>query len=320
MGPSEDAAAWRLSCCNWLMLAVMGIALLAALALSAFSIEPASTLLPVVVVGAYAGYAYFNFHHPRKRDPFVIFTLGSTGQVLLIPVLMTPLTYVAAATALPLQDAALDAMDRALGLDWMAYYHLVYDHYALLAVAVWTYSLIGVPVFAVPVVLGWTGRYVRLQIFILAFGLALIVTTIVSIFLPAMGTYELFGFRPDPDVFTPGGYLACIRDLALVRDGSLRQLSYTALAGLIAFPSFHAASAVLYLWALWPVRWIGPVAAAANVLMLLATPIVGGHYFVDVLAGIAVAAGSIGVAAHIARRVTGTMAPALGGPLPVAAE
>jgi membrane-associated phospholipid phosphatase len=54
--------------------------------------------------------------------------------------------------------------------------------------------------------------------------------------------------------------------------------------------------------------------------MLLATPSVGGHYFVDVLAGIAVAAGSIAVATHIARRVTGSMAPALGSPLPVAAE
>ena len=36
---------------------------------------------------------------------------------------MTPLTYVAASADLPMQDVALNAFDRALGLDWMAYFN-----------------------------------------------------------------------------------------------------------------------------------------------------------------------------------------------------
>ena len=88
-----------------------------------------------------------------------------------------------------------------------------------------------------------------------------------------------------------------------VRDGSLRQLSLTALTGLVTFPSFHTAAAVLYLWAFWPVRWIGPAAVAINVVMVLATPICGGHYLVDVFAGIGIAVASILAAKWIADRV-----------------
>lgn len=318
MSRPEELAAWRLFCWNWLLLAVMTAALIALLALTGFSIEPTSTITPIVVIGAYAAYAYYNFRHPRKRDPFVIFTLGSTGQMLLIPAVMTPMTYVAASVNLPMQDMALNALDHALHLDWVAYYNFVYEHHPLLVASVWSYALIGCPIFAVPVALGWTGRYWRLQIFALAFALALIVTTVVSIFVPAIGTYDLLNVHPDPEVFTPGGYLEQLHALPLVRDGSLRELSYHSLVGLVAFPSFHAASAVLYLWAFWPVRWLGPIAAAANVMMLLATPIVGGHYFVDIFAGIAVAVGAIAAATAIAHRLTGKAAAPAFAAAPVA--
>jgi hypothetical protein len=317
----EDLAAWRLFCCNWVLLAAMTATLIVALALTGFSIEPASTIKPIAVIGAYAVYSFYNFRHPQKHDPFVVFTLGSTGQMLLIPAVMTPLTYVAASANLPMQDTALNALDQALHLDWVAYYNFFYDHHSLLTAAVWTYALIGWPIFAVPVALGWTGRYWRLQIFVLAFTIALIVTTIISIFVPAIGTYEVLNVHPDPNVFTPGGYLDQLHDLPLVRDGSLRELSYRSLTGLVTFPSFHAASAVLYLWAFWPIRRIGPLAAVVNVMMLLATPVVGGHYFVDIFAGIAIAIASIVAATYVARRMIGKVpAPILTGAMPLAAK
>ena len=98
--------------------------------------------------------------------------------------------------------------------------------------------------------------------------------------------------------------------MPLVRNGSLRELDMLQLGGIVTFPSFHAATAVLYLWALWDVRWIRPIAVLANVAMLLATPLVGGHYFVDVFAGIAVAAASITAARQIANWLTRTSATA----------
>jgi membrane-associated phospholipid phosphatase len=119
-----------------------------------------------------------------------------------------------------------------------------------------------------------------------------------------MGTYYLFDYMPDAKIFTPGAYLMQLRDLPLIRDGSLRIIDFGALTGVVTFPSFHAAAAVLYLWAFWPVRWIGPIALLVNIAMLLATPICGGHYFVDVFAGIAVAAAAIVAARQIAGWLT----------------
>ena len=55
---------------------------------------------------------------PKRRDPQVMFVLGGTAQIVLITAVMTPLTYVAASANLPMQDANLLAIDRALGFDW----------------------------------------------------------------------------------------------------------------------------------------------------------------------------------------------------------
>ena len=57
--------------------------------------------------------------------------------------LKTPLTYIAATANLPMQDVALNAFDRALGLDWMAYFNFVYHRHALLFATVLAYSMVG---------------------------------------------------------------------------------------------------------------------------------------------------------------------------------
>ena len=77
---------------------------------------------------------------------------------------------------------------------------------------------------------------------------------------------------------------------ALLRDGSLRTLDLFHINGVLTFPSFHAASAALYIWGLWPMRWLRPLNLLVNGAMIAATPIGGGHFLVDVLGGVAVAA------------------------------
>jgi membrane-associated phospholipid phosphatase len=94
-----------------------------------------------------------------------------------------------------------------------------------------------------------------------------------------------------------------VRDLAPVRDGTLRHLELFGLAGIVTFPSFHAASAVLYAWALWPLWWMRPIAIIANGAMLASTPIDGGHYFIDLAAGIGVAVLAIAAARRVSERV-----------------
>ena len=76
--------------------------------------------------------------------------------------------------------------------------------------------------------------------------------------------------------------------------------------GIISFPSLHAALAVIVIVALWPIPVLRWVILALNTLMLAATPIDGSHYFIDVIAGIAIAALSVLAARAIAARAGAT--------------
>jgi hypothetical protein len=297
MTDHEAQAAWRLFTLNWIALALMALTLALCLALTKFSIKPEGALLMAGVPTALAGTAYFNARRSRRHSAVVAFMLGSAAQLLLITALMTPLTYIAAAIDLPLQDANLAALDRALGLDWRAYLAFFNDRPWLIGYFALGYALIAWPVFGVPVLLGATRRFGRLQQFTFAFALTLVATTIVSTLVPALGAYQQLGLSPsDYAHITPGGYLDQLRDFPRVRDGSLRALEIVHLVGIITFPSFHAAACVLYLWALWAVWWMRPIMVLTNGLMLLATPIGGGHYFVDVFAGMGVAVLAIAAA------------------------
>jgi hypothetical protein len=302
--------AWRFFLLNWILVGSMGAALALSLAVTNFSIELSGLAIAVGYVGLYAGFAHANARSPTRRDPQVMFVLGGIAQIVLITAVMAPLTYIAASTRLPLQDGNLLAIDRALNLNWTAYLDYVDDHPTLAAWLGYGYTMIRWPIFAIPVVLAAKGRYLRIEEFTFAFGVALIATTIISAFVPAIGVYQQIGLDPATlKNLNPGAYLEQLRDLPPTRDGALRHLELMGLGGIVTFPSFHAASAVLYAWALWPVRWFRPIVVLANAAMLAATPIIGGHYFVDLFAGIAVAvlaiAASSLVAQWIARRAAG---------------
>jgi len=312
MSQREVSVASKLFSFNWFVIGSMGAALALASILTGFSIKPTSALWPFGLAGGYILVAFYKARRSQSGDPLVFFVLGSTGQILLIPVLGAPLTYIVASANLPLQDTGLNAIDHALGLDWLSYFEFIYDRRTLLTACVWAYAMIGWPTFGVPVVLGLTRRFRRLQEFTLAFALALIVTIVISIVVPAMGTYDFLKYFPNSDIFTPSAYLDQLRDLPLVRNGTLRQLDLLELGGIVTFPSFHAAAAVLYLWAFWAVPWMRLIALLANIAMLLATPVVGGHYFVDVFAGIAVAVGAILAARQISTWATLTHAVSAG--------
>jgi len=94
------------------------------------------------------------------------------------------------------------------------------------------------------------------------------------------------------------------RDLPLpvffgLRDGTFRQLVAEGAEGIISFPSLHAALGLLFIFALWPVRYIGWISVLLNLAMIAATPVDGSHYFSDVAAGLTIATLSWIAVSHI---------------------
>lgn len=304
MWMGETATAWRLFVVNWMALGVVAAAFGSAILLTDFSVALRPAIIGVGFVAAYGGFSCFNAFSANRRDPQIVFVLGGTSQIVLITLLMAPFTYIAAAANFPMADANLLAIDRFLGLDWLAYVTFVNERPLLATWLDFGYMMIRWPLFIIPVVLAASNEFRRLQEYTLAFLIALVVTTVISTMVPAIGVYQQLGVSvTDFQNLNPAAYLGQLRDLPLVRDGSLRVLDLDALSGIITFPSFHAASALLYGWALWGSPRFRPVAVIANLAMLAATPINGGHYFIDVIAGIAVAAVAIGIAKAISRRV-----------------
>jgi hypothetical protein len=124
----------------------------------------------------------------------------------------------------------------------------------------------------------------------LSFVLTTLLTIGVSTLMPAQGVWGYLDLSPA----NSPAIVPVTRDLPLpvffgLRDGTIRQLVAEGADGIISFPSLHAALGLLFLLALWPVRYVGGIAALLNVAMIAATPVDGSHYFCDVIAGLAIA-------------------------------
>ena len=187
---SNAFTAWRLFQLNWIPIAAMGLVVLIGGALFGFTIAPVGLgiTLGIVIVFALIAYLYASAKGDQA-DPKLIFPLGAISQLLLIATIMGPLTYVASVTNWPLQDRALLAIDRAIGMDPEVIARYVNDHDWLGGLLVRSYTLIKIILVAIPLVLALTSRFVRLQVFVLAFSLTLIMTLLISTFTPAIGTY-----------------------------------------------------------------------------------------------------------------------------------
>lgn len=304
MTDSDTRTAWHLFQLNWIPILAMGDLLALGLGLTGLRLEAVSfgvTLTVAAVLVAIV--ARHRRLHGDRADPKLVFSLGSVAQIIIACAVVGPLSYVVGKIDWPLQDQALLAIDRAFGLHPEPIIGFVNDHPWLAERLSAGYGMIKWFLLAIPVVLALTARYVRLQLFMLAMSIALAVTIAISAFVPAIGTYYVLQMPAAhiPHVNT-AIYAGQLRDILSLRDGSLHELKLFGLSGIISFPSFHAASAVLYMWALWPVRRIGGLSVGINLLMLAATPVIGAHYMIDVAGGIGVSVLSIWAAKRYLER------------------
>ena len=304
MNGSDVRLAWQTFNLNWIPIGALGAALWLGIALTDFSLEPVAVGFVAAVVLGLALIVYIHaFVRADAADPKLIFWLGTTAQVILVTGIIGPLSYIANAFNWPLQDQALLSIDRAMGLDPEAIAAFVNNHQWLAKCFDTGYGFIKWPLLGVPIILAMTLRLIRLQQFILALSIALALTILISVFVPAIGTYYGLNLSPSErfPLINSSIYTAQLRDILSIRDGSLRHLELFNLAGIVSFPSFHAASAVLYMWALWPVRGIRSIAIVINALTIIAAPVIGAHYIIDIIGGIALAAASILLAKQLFR-------------------
>jgi membrane-associated phospholipid phosphatase len=209
------------------------------------------------------------------------------GQAFLCSTLIVGVTALRA----PYADQWLSAADRALEFAWGGFVDAFRGHELLWATAYDTFRWQSVLVVAL---LCWRGETTRAWIFVTAATLSLFVATLAFAAAPALGPYQVYG------VPQFGPYISAtkfIEPMEYIRNGG-REFTLRLFSGSITFPSYHAASALLFCFAAWPTRLRWPV-FGVNVLMLIGAIVVGGHYFVDLPAGVALGA----IALYAARKL-----------------
>ena len=288
----------RLDGLIWALVALVAVLVLTVSAARGFIVEFRSFAAPgltclLLMLGA-------RFYRDRRNEPKLASALESTAQIMAFAAVAAPLSYVAASLGLPLQDAMFDSLDRALGLNWRSMFAFIERWPEFSSFLRVMYLSLTVQMTAVVLVLGFTGRLPWLRVYMLAFVFATLTTIALSTVLPAEGVWLHYGLKGGA---LPVSHTSWPVFLGL-RDGSYRLIVAIGAEGIITFPSLHAALAVILMAALWPIpvaRWLS---VGINMLMLAATPIDGSHYFVDVLAGIAIAVASLAAARTMVARWT----------------
>jgi membrane-associated phospholipid phosphatase len=216
-------------------------------------------------------------------------------------------------------DAVLAEADHLMRFNWVDWYDVTAAHPLLQIAGRFAYKCIFI---SPPVLLGyfaWTGRKAEARQFIAAFWLAAVVSLSIAIFLPAQGPL-VYLWRGVVD-YVPATAFYQADLIPMLRAHQVHVIDPGALRGLVSAPSFHTASAVIFIATAWPFRQIRWPLLIVNLTMLLATVVEGTHYLTDMLSGGVVAIFSIAAMATLTHwlgreRPSYTLAPAVAEPWP----
>ncbi len=191
-----------------------------------------------------------------------------------------------AATDFPLVDERLIAADGMLGFNWLSMNEALRAHESVFKHGETIYlSLRWQPTLLV-VVLAMTMRHLELWRFVTAWFVALAITMVIFPFTPAVGGFIHYGLDhhdlPHLSEESISGWYGIFDS---VRSGTVYKLGANTITGIVTFPSFHAAAAVLLGYGYMAVNWLRWPMLALNVGLFVSSIVIGGHYLVDVLAG-----------------------------------
>lgn len=282
---------------GWLLLGLTGLLMLPLQLFDPFAWSVRSLIAPcgfALLLGLIAH--YYTRHRP---DPKISAMVTGLQVMMLFSAAGASLSYMIAARGGAMWDRQLMLWDHAVGLDWLGWMHWVNDHPLFALTINLAYRMLIPQMIVLILILGLSGRLAALRVVMQAAMIAGLTIILLSGLLPSAGTYTYYDLNPaDYPNLHPAAAFLHMADLTGLRDGTLRLLTLDRMEGIITFPSYHGALAVIFCWgfsraSIAPVRYAGMTIA---LLTLIATPVDGGHYFSDVIAGVLIAAISLAVA------------------------
>lgn len=222
----------------------------------------------------------------------------------------------AAGGVFPLQDALFARIDAAMGFDWLAAVALTNQFPLAIDVLRAAYEYTMAAVIYVYVLLVVMKRADRILEFSWALLVTCLIANILSALLPAIGAY--IHHAPPQELramIAPDAGVWHLQHFEALRNGTFRSFVAQQTEGLVTFPSYHTACALLVPLAMRGLGLLTGVAWGFAALVVISTVPIGGHYLIDVIAGVVLA---LGVWAALAR-VRWSECPAGTAPDPVRA-
>jgi hypothetical protein len=242
-----------------------------------------------VLLAAVFGFTAFicNIRWPRITGIF-----QCLAQNFSLPPLILIFAYLCATVSFPLRDDLFAAADRLIGFEWGVLYNQTSaSRLAMDSLAVLYYvNYVGQTILllaVLPFVNVSRNTEFIVTYFILAF-----LCILIAMFLPAKGPIFYFNIEVDPIFYA--GVFASLKTFIFLREETVNVIDVSQFnSGIVAFPSFHAGAAILFSYAMRGSGRLFRVASITNALMLLAIPIIGDHYLIDVIAGVLLASALI---------------------------
>ena len=246
------------------------------------------------------------FYFYTGRDQRIMEFAHFGAQLLSLYALLMPLSYLAVATDLPLVDRAFDAIDKSLGLDWVAWAQWIQTHPRLqlllfIAYGSLPFQALVCYIYNVHTRASWRNSEIWWITLISA-----LVTIAGSAAFPASNPYVYYGLDTGKDFLDFQHFLR-------LRAGTMHVIGLTDAQGLIQLPSFHTVLAIMLTYNLRHNRWLFSIALLLNTVLILSCPTEGSHYFIDLFAGAVVAGVTIYGVRRLRSRLGESFSPVRAG-------
>jgi hypothetical protein len=239
-----------------------------------------------------------HFYRTARPDPRLAAMLFGAGFLCVFSSEASVLNYLLLTKAGMRIDIVLAGIDRAMGLDWPSLMRWMARHKGLNAAAAIVYSSM-LPQVALSMIALAGIETDRVYRFCMALALSALFCITIWAFVPSFGAFSVY---PPPDAHMDLALnSAYAHELVRLLHEGPGLISPRDAKGLIGFPSYHAVLALLVSWYLRDVKFLRWPVLALNLAVLLATPVQGGHHFIDVFASFPVAALSIFFSARVAK-------------------
>ena len=252
-------------------------------------------LLSLIPLDLYCRYATQNV--VTRAAPKIFYVIFFIALTCLIGIYAS---YSTQRLALPLQDNFYAAMDRTLGVDLVGFLKWVDERPLLAHLFGHAYATMAMQIMAPIIVLGMLERDRELRNYVTAFPLALAITIVVAALLPSTGAVWLSEHAHLNLLRFTGG--TPVEHLRKLRVAGPYVIGDGGIGGLLAFPSFHVASAMTATLSLRSIKPLFYGLLFLNIGLIIGTVTEGGHYAVDSIGGIATAFAACWLAEKILAR------------------